>query len=230
MMEILVSEFGRSRLIVDDVVGQLSKMRPITTDKAFLDFVEKLEKIHLDLTTMKRVSAVANPTILSDLESKLPTLINIDWHKIVGEENLDEKEDLVIYERFLTFLKEAKSRIKRMTADSRSSFNNNVQKSSTHVNFVTGMMSDKENTSSVKTASLRSWNPCLACNVDGATDLRSTQHPMESCDVWKNLTQKEKEKKVKCIKHPFKDDHTTQSCTVNGRKCKLCFKDTHHFL
>ena len=117
-----------------------------------------------------------------------------------------------------------------MTVDSRSSFNNNVLKSSTHVNFVTGMMSDKENTSSVKTASLRSWNPCLACNVDGATDLRSTQHPMESCDVWKNLTQKEKEKKVKCIKHPFKDDHTTQSCTVNGRKCKLCSKDTHHFL
>ena len=102
---------------------------------------------------MKRVSAVANPTILSDLESKLPTLINIDWHKIVGEENLDEKEDLVIYERFLTFLKEAKLRIKRMTADSRSSFNNNVQKSSTHVNFVTGMMSDKENASSVKAAS-----------------------------------------------------------------------------
>ena len=63
---------------------------------------------------MNRISAVANPTILSDLESKLPTLINIDWHKVIEAEDLDEKEDIAIYQRFLTFLKEAKRRIKRM--------------------------------------------------------------------------------------------------------------------
>ena len=104
MMKILVSEFGRSRLIVDDVVGQLSKINPVTTDKSFLDFVEILEKIHFDLTTLNKISAVANPTILSDLESKLPTLINIHWHKVIEAEDLDEKEDIVIYQRFLTFL------------------------------------------------------------------------------------------------------------------------------
>ena len=36
--------------------------------------------------------------------------------------------------------------------------------------------------------------------------------------------------KVKCVKHPFKDDHTTQECTVSGRTCKFCKKDSHHFL
>ena len=53
---------------------------------------------------------------------------------------------------------------------------------------------------------------------------------MESCSVWNSLTQREKESKVKCIKHPFKSDHTTSNCTVSGRKCKCCNDDTHHFL
>ena len=48
--------------------------------------------------------------------------------------------------------------------------------------------------------------------------------------MWKSLSQSDKERKVKCIKHPFKDDHTTQSCTVTGKTCKFCSKETHHFL
>ena len=48
--------------------------------------------------------------------------------------------------------------------------------------------------------------------------------------MWKSLSQSDKERKVKCIKHPFKDDHTTQSCTVTGKKCKFCSRETHHFL
>ena len=50
----------------------------------------------------------------------------------------------------------------------------------------------------------RQWRACLACNVDGATDLSVVCHPMESCSVWDSLQQREKESKVKCIKHPFK--------------------------
>ena len=71
--------------------------------------------------------------------------------------------------------------------------------------------------------------PCIACDVDGATDDTITRHPMERCAVWNSLTQKDREKKVKCVKHPFKDDHTTQECEVDGRKCKFCSKDNHHF-
>ena len=79
MMEVLALEFGRSRLVVDDIVGQIEKMKPITTDKAFLEFVEKMEKINVDLTTLGKIQAVANPRELSNLEKKLPTLININW-------------------------------------------------------------------------------------------------------------------------------------------------------
>ena len=73
--------------MVDDIVSQIEKMKPRTTDKAFLEFVEKMEKINIDLTTLGKVQADANPRELSNLEKKLPTLINIDWHKIVSTED-----------------------------------------------------------------------------------------------------------------------------------------------
>ena len=55
-------------------------------------------------------------------------------------------------------------------------------------------------------------------------------HPMETCNLWVNLSVKEREVKVKCVKHQFVMDHTTAKCTISGRKCKHCLKDTHHFL
>ena len=76
----------------------------------------------------------------------------------------------------------------------------------------------------------RNWKPCLACNVDGATDLRAVQHGMEKCEVWNSLSLKEKQRKVKCLKHPFNDDHTTGTCTYKGRPCKICSQEGHHFL
>ena len=34
------------------------------------------------------------------------------------------------------------------------------------------------------------YKPCLACNVEGTTDLTVTLHSMEKCDIWTNLSQK----------------------------------------
>ena len=48
--------------------------------------------------------------------------------------------------------------------------------------------------------------------------------------MWNGLSQKEKESKIKCLKHPFKSDHSTADCTISGRKCKICAKEGHHFL
>ena len=138
MMEVLALEFGRSRLVVDDIVSQIEKRKPITTDKAFLEFVEKMEKIIIDLTTFGKIQAVANPRELSNLEKKLPTLFNIDWHKIVSTENLEEKDEPIVFKRFMEFLKEAKDRIERMTSDIRSSTGQGSPATTSHVNFVTG--------------------------------------------------------------------------------------------
>ena len=59
----------------------------------------------------------------------------------------------------------------------------------------------------------RQWNPCPACN-NGAIDLSVFCHPMESCSICNSLPQKDKESKVKCIKHPFRTDHSMTACMV----------------
>jgi hypothetical protein len=230
---VLMAKFGSSRLVIDDIVSQMEKMKTITTDKGFVEFVEKLEKIKLDLETLKIIGEIANSTVIGKLESKLPTLINIDWSKIVTEEEMDTKTSKEKFERFMTFLKLSKQRIEYLTADARQCSGGGIARSVTQVNFVTGVTTlvvKKSETNVGGRQNDRSWKACLACDVDGATDLRATQHPMESCEVWNSLTVKEREKKVKCLKHPFKSDHTTQTCTISGRKCKFCSQDSHHFL
>ena len=44
MMEILTGKFGRARAIVDECTAEIRKMRSITTDKEFIDFVERIDK------------------------------------------------------------------------------------------------------------------------------------------------------------------------------------------
>ena len=51
-------------------------------------------------------------------------------------------------------------------------------------------------TSGSNTKDGRPLFPCLACNTDGVTDLHSTQHSMETCEVWNSISLKEKESQV----------------------------------
>ena len=46
-------------------------MKTAATDKAFIEFVEALEKIVRDLTTLGHVSEIANTSVLSKLEARL---------------------------------------------------------------------------------------------------------------------------------------------------------------
>ena len=45
MMDVLDNKFGSSRLVIDDIVVQIEKRKAVATDKGFIEFVEKLEKI-----------------------------------------------------------------------------------------------------------------------------------------------------------------------------------------
>ena len=232
-MEILTKKFGASWLVVDDVVSQIKKLKVVTTDRGFVEYVEKLEKIQRDLIALNIIEEIANSTVLGELESKLPTLIRIDWSKVVTEEELNRKTSKDKFKEFMGFLKKAKERIEYITSDSNQP-SVGVARSVTQVNYVSGTTLVTK-PGIVRTGAERKdkrmfWKPCLGCNVDGATDLSTLEHPMETSDVWRNLTQKEKEKKVKCLKHPFNTDHLTKDCTIKGRKCKLCNQDSHHFL
>ena len=139
MMKVLTSKFGSSRLVIDDIVSQMEKLKAITTDKGFVEFVEKLEKIKLDLETLEIIGEIANSTVIGKLESKLPTLISIDWSKVVTEEEIDAKTSKEKFERFMKFLKLSKQRIEYLTADARYSSGGGITKSVTQVNFVTGV-------------------------------------------------------------------------------------------
>ena len=41
----------------------------------------------------------------------------------------------------------------------------------------------------------RHWKLCLACNVDGATNLSVISHPMESCSIWNSLSREKRSPK-----------------------------------
>ena len=48
MMTILEKKFGTKDVVIVDIISQIEKMKNITTDKGFIEFVEQLEKIRLD--------------------------------------------------------------------------------------------------------------------------------------------------------------------------------------
>ena len=234
MMELLEAKFGNKSLVVRDIISQIEKTKSISSDKAFIEFVEQLEKIKLDLETLDQISEVANAGYIGKIESRLPFCISTDWWKIVEDEDLDTKLSLERFDRLMLFLTKSKKRVENQTSSlNQISGGGNQGKSITQFNVVTGAVSlvaKQAADSSKKKKKERVWNPCLACNVDGCTDLATITHPMDSCSVWNGLSQREKESRAKCLKHPFKTDHSTADCTVSGKRCKICSKDGHHFL
>ena len=99
--------------------------------------------------------------------------------------------------------------------------------------FVTGLNQNSEPKSGSPSSNEKvPPHPCLACNVDGATDLSACQHSMDSCVAWASLSHNQRLANVQCIKHQFRDDHISSECnTPLNRKCRFCEKENaHHFL
>ena len=90
-MTILAAEFDTTRQIVDSVISEIERLKLVTSDVGFIDYVEKLEKVYKDLKTVKMVEEVANATVIGKLESKLPTVINQEWTKAVINEGYNKK-------------------------------------------------------------------------------------------------------------------------------------------
>ena len=108
MMSILTSKFGSTRRVVDSIITDIDKLKIVSTDKMFIEFVEKIKRINRDATTVKIVDEIANATIISKLETKLPVIIYKDWSDLVIEGDLDDKSSKVKFERFLSFLSKKK--------------------------------------------------------------------------------------------------------------------------
>ena len=228
MLDILEDELAAPKIIIDQTVGEIERMKTPTTDRAFIEFVDSLEKIQRDLTTLDQLSEISNTAILSKLEGKLPAQINHDWTMKVIREKLAKKASTEKFEQFMCFLKEAKEATKYNVCLP-SVANKNLC-------FVTGTYVPQPQSNKKEpqvNQSRGSTLPCLACNIDGATDLNACMHSMSSCLVWGSLPYQQRIAKVKCIKHPFsRDDHTTTECTRDSiRPCNHCKKENiHHSL
>ena len=88
----------------------------------FIEFVEKLQKIKLDLDSLNQTNEVANASCMGKIEDKLPLSIGTDWWKEVVAQKLDECASLDRYKALMKFLDEAKERVERQTT----SLNKNV--------------------------------------------------------------------------------------------------------
>ena len=236
MMDVLMKEFGTSRLVIDSVTAEIERLKNVTSDKMFLEFVEKLEKIERDLKTMNLVGEVANNAVLSKLEVKLPTVIHTKWAERVVKDKLDEKTSMEKFTIFMQFLDESKSMVKFLTSEAKTS--SGAGKVHAQTCYVTGQTYTVKPSLTKEKANKdnegeRTFLPCLACNVDGATNLEAATHSMDSCAVWNGFAMKDKVERVKCIKHPFTKKHITTDCPVQKhqlRKCKICSEKTHHYL
>ena len=148
------------------------------------------------------IDEVANATIIGKLESKLPIVINQKWSDIVIEEKYNEKSSKDKFENFMKFLAKKKEVVEYQISDARSSGGYKVQ---TQTCYVTGLSSkikvkpeqNQSTTSDKAKESKFVMKPCIACD-DGATNIESIKHSVETCEVWNSLSSKEKEAKVKC--------------------------------
>ena len=59
MMEILTNKFGRARIIVDECTAEIRRMKVITTDREFINFVDNVDKLKRDLDQLGLLSDIA---------------------------------------------------------------------------------------------------------------------------------------------------------------------------
>ena len=133
---------------------------------------------------------------MSELETKLPSQIDHNWTQYVIKEKLNKQSSLDKFNRFLSFLEESKEMAKYSLSEVRSG--NNAK---SHC-FVTGRSRESDNKDRKNSGATNSEkvmpHPCLACNVDGATDLNACQHSMDTCVAWGSLTLNQRLALVKC--------------------------------
>ena len=228
MMEILVSKFGRARIIVDECTSEIRNMKEIKNDTDFIDFVEHIDKLKRDLEQLNLLSDIANTTVIADLEEKLPYEVKRDWVKLVSSKELASEPPSQIFNKLLEFLEETKLQAEYLKTEVRSI--NTHGRVNPRVDFVCGVFSSTQPSKFANEPTWQKSRPCLAC-ADELTDLESSMHPTGNCAVWCNLSLQEKTKKVNCVQCPFggkETRHTTAECKKTKFKCHNCLEENDH--
>ena len=203
MMKILTKKFGSSRFIVDEIVSQIRGMKPVTTDRMFIEFVETIDRIHRDLVELDMEAEIATTNMVTEIERKLPNSIRIKWSDEFMEEDV-ERSSKEMFDAFMKFLLKTQRKVEFHSLDTKQSQGQNQNKSFTNNSYVCGTAAGQGGggnrqagyggiNNNNKNKPIKPFFPCLACNVDGVTNLESTTHSMDTCDIWNGFSVKEKE-------------------------------------
>ena len=223
MLTVIQDELATPKMVVDQTVGELEKMRIPASDKAFVELVDSLERIERDLASLNQLGEIANTSILSKLEAKLPSRINQIWTKKVVEEKLLKKTSQEKFAAFMHFLKEAKEMTRY-----------NLCRTSKYLCFVTGERIEhipSDISDSADGQYKGRLLPCLACKDDtNDPNCPTLFHNMRSCRHWGSLSHRQRIALVNCVKHPFSpDNHSTEDCSRDiDRPCLFCKKVNEH--
>ena len=135
MLKVLDERFGTGNLVIQEIVQQLKKMKPVITDKGFVEFVEKLEQMKLDLDGLNLLDEIANHMHISEIESKLPHNISVEWVKKVFNDKLNEKSSKDKFSVLMKYLNDAKRMVDYHISQNASG---GCTKSTTQTSFVMG--------------------------------------------------------------------------------------------
>ena len=113
--------------MVDSVVTEIDKLKPVSgekADKLFVELVEKLEKVERDLRSENLLNEIMNGAIIGKLESKLPVVIKNKWAELNIEEDLDQKSSEERFKRLMNFLDQQKRIVEFQSGEARQSSGN----------------------------------------------------------------------------------------------------------
>ena len=71
-MAIREKKVGSKTLVVSDIINHIKNFKAVSSDRSFIDFVEKLEIIQLDLELFGHIKDMANTTNIVEIETRLP--------------------------------------------------------------------------------------------------------------------------------------------------------------
>ena len=110
MMDKLKSKFGTKSLIVNNIVGELEKMKKSENDPAFVSFVGKIEKMLRDVEAVNHREELSNEVVMTKIEDKMPETIQDKWSDVVVDRELEDKSSSVKFTRMMKFLEKFKNK------------------------------------------------------------------------------------------------------------------------
>ena len=75
MMDAIEEELAMPKIVIDQTVAEIERMKTSSSDSGFIEFVDSLERIVRDLTTLDQITEIANTSMLNKLESSKKSII-----------------------------------------------------------------------------------------------------------------------------------------------------------